>query len=137
MDFTVTYYPQFSKEFANFDTPTQDKILDFTDVFEAYGLSDFSRYEGKITHSWKGLAKNHPDAIRARKYDLWHYHIGIPEYVKRHGRYQTSDYLLHFRWPGRGNVIHLVDMNYHYDSSGKFYLPSDKYLTTSCDLLKV
>lgn len=45
-----------------------------------------------------------------------------------HGRYKTSDMVLHFQWKNKGNHISLVDMYDHYTSEGRFYLPSGHYL---------
>lgn len=42
---------QFAVEFGNYPENQQDKISDFTDVYEKYGLNDFSKYQGKISQS--------------------------------------------------------------------------------------
>ena len=53
---------------------------------------------------------------------------GIPVYNVVHGKYKTSDWVLHFQWPGQGDAINLVDVYAHYTSTGAFYLPDAKYL---------
>ncbi|MFH4214734.1 hypothetical protein WAI87_22805, partial [Acinetobacter baumannii] len=80
----------FAVEFGNYPETQQDKILDFTDVYEKYGLNDFSKYQGKISQSWRGIDKTHPIYDYAYSNNLWHYHIGIPEYVKsKYNNYLT------------------------------------------------
>ncbi|MEX6157883.1 hypothetical protein [Providencia manganoxydans] len=125
----------FAKEFANFPEDQQDKVLEFTEIYEEHGLSDFSCYEGKITYSWKGLETTDARYVYARENQLWHYHIGIPEFRSEHSKYKTSDWVLHFQWDRDSNSIFLVDMYKHYTRDGKFYLPDEKYLT--CKMKKV
>ncbi len=124
MIYTYRFSATFSNEFPNFPQDQQDKILDFLDIYEAHGLADRSRYPGKITHSWNTLLPSHPNYNHAKQNDLWHYHIGLPSYtVRPHGRYKTSDWVLHFRWPHRGTHIDIVDLYTHNKSDGTFYLP--------------
>lgn len=125
MQYTVDFFPKFQKEFANFPTEHQDKVLSFVQLFQQHGLADFTVYEGKVTPSW---VDGTPDYHFARSHDLWHYHIGIPHYTQRHGKYKTSEVVLHFQWRNMGSHISLVDMYDHYTSAGKFYLPSGSYL---------
>ncbi|NMT51012.1 hypothetical protein, partial [Vibrio parahaemolyticus] len=96
--FTWSRSKAFAKDFENFPTKDQDKILDFLDIFEEYGLADFTKYEGKITPSWKGESISSEDYQYAKDNHLWHYHIGIPDFVERHDTYKTSDWVLHFQW---------------------------------------
>ncbi len=125
MQYTVDFFPKFQKEFTNFPPEHQDKVLDFVKQFQLHGLSDFSLYEGKIAPS---AVPGTPEYYYARSHDLWHYHIGIPTYTQIHGRYKTSDMVLHFQWRNKGPHISLVDMYDHYTSAGRFYLPSGDYL---------
>lgn len=119
---------QFQKEFDNYPPDQQDLVLDFVDIVEEYGLSDFDKLEGKLSPSYN---TDDPE-----KYDyafqngLWHYHIGIPEYRVTHGKYKTSDWVLHFQWfkNKQSNEIWLLDLYSHYDSQGSFYLPPASYL---------
>lgn len=130
--FTWSFSNVFAKEFKNFSLGDQDCVLDFTDIFEVHGLSDFSKYVGKITPSWKGLDIENQEQKAtfdyAKSNGLWHYHVGIPVYVKNHGKYMTSEWVLHFQWEKGSNHIDIVDMCYHYTSTGKFYLPKPEYL---------
>jgi len=127
MPFTYAFKKRFALEFVNFPVEQQDKILDFAATFEMYGLSDFSKYVGKITPSWAGNAD--PAAYHfALQNELWHYHIGLPTYVTNHPKFKTSDWVLHFQWKNRGDHIDLLDVYSHYKSDGTFYLPGIDYL---------
>jgi hypothetical protein len=128
MTYSYGFKKQFAIEFANFPTDQQDKVLDFADTFEISGLSDFTKYAGKISPSWSGLPKFHPSAVYAKANHLWHYHIGIPNYSVVHAKYMTSDWVLHFQWTNRGSHIDLVDLYSHYKNDGSFYLPSSNSL---------
>jgi hypothetical protein len=129
-NYEVYYLPQFKKEFTNYPTYQQDKILDFTDIYEVYGLSNFDKYEGKITPSWSNLDPSDPNYSYTRDNNLWHYHIGIPEYKQMHSKYKTSKVVLHFQWEDKGNIINLVDLYNHYLRDGTFYLPPKISLIT-------
>ncbi len=119
MPFTWGVKTQFSKEFSNYPQDQQDKILEFIEIFEIYGLKgQFPRYPGKISHSWAGLAFIDARYRYAKKHDLWHYHIGIPEYQRKHPKFLTSDYVLHFQWPDEGTHIDIIDVCYHYKADG-------------------
>lgn len=129
MAFTFDFKRKFAAEFTNFPPDQQDKVLDFLATYTKYGLGDFSHYIGKVTPSWKGAAPGGPDYNYSLTNYLWHYHIGLPHYsTTTHGRYQTSDWVLHFQWPKRGDHISLVDLYSHYTSAGKFHLPPPEYL---------
>ena len=129
MSYTWEFGKQFAVEFGNYPENQQDKILDFTDVYEKYGLNDFSKYQGKISQSWRGIDKTHPIYDYAYSNNLWHYHIGIPEHVKsKYNNYLTSDMILHFQWKNRSNHIFIADITWHYKSNGEFWLPEPNYL---------
>lgn len=129
MSFEVSFSAQFALEYSRFPKYQQDKVDDFIDIFSIHGLGDFSKYPGKITYSWKGLSPTDPVCIYAKDNELWHYHIGIPTYTARPDiPYQTSDWVLHFQWPGKGTTIALVDLYSHYTSTGVFYLPPESAL---------
>ena len=129
MSYTWEFGKQFAVEFGNYPENQQDKILDFTVVYEKYGLNDFSKYQGKISRSWRGIDKTHPIYDYAYSNNLWHYHIGIPEYVKsKYNNYLTSDMILHFQWKNRSNHIFIADITWHYKSNGEFWLPEPNYL---------
>lgn len=130
--FSWDFNELFAKQFKNLSKKDQDSILDFTDIFEKHGLSDFTKYTGKISPSWSGLDTE--DEEQKAKFDyakhhkLWHYHVGLPVYVQVHGKYQTSDWVLHFQWENGSDELYIADMCYHYTEDGKFYLPTENYL---------
>lgn len=127
MTFSFGLTNQFATEFARFPESQQDKVLDFATTFQNHGLSDFTKYVGKIAPSWSGAATAH-DAKFAKDNHLWHYHIGLPSYTQLHPKYKTSDWVLHFRWIDRGDHIDLVDLYSHYRHDGTFYLPNSSCL---------
>lgn len=53
MLYNWSFHDQFAKEFKNFPEDQQNKIIEFTDVYEVHGLVDFTAHEGKIGPSWK------------------------------------------------------------------------------------
>lgn len=128
MPFTSSFKAQFAIEFARYPTDQQDKILEFIEMYEANGLSDFTIYPGKISPSWSGIDPSHPNYNYARYNNLWHYHIGIPQYILTHGKYLTSDWVLHFQWVNGSDHISLVDLYSHHTSTGIFYMPPQQYL---------
>jgi hypothetical protein len=123
----------FAVEFTRYPQDQQNAILKFALTFQEYGLDDFSKYEGKISPSWKGLAPTEPRYHYAFSNNLWHYHVGIPDYrPSKHGNnYLTSDYVVHFQVNSK-NHITLVDILFHYHADGRFHLPSEKYLNNRC-----
>lgn len=128
MTFTVRFSAQFAAEFTRFQPDQQRKITEFMALYQKVGLSDFSKYEGKLAPSGRGLAQNDPAYIYAHNNALWHYHIGLPVYKQVHPTYKTSDWVLHFQWIGKGPRIDLVDLYTHYDSDGNFYMPPENSL---------
>jgi hypothetical protein len=126
--YSFGFKKQFAREFAQFPVEQQDKILVFAETFESHGLSDFSKYVGKISPSWSGLPHTDPSYSFAQANHLWHYHIGIPSYRSVHPQYMTSDWVVHFQWVNRGTHIDLVDIYSHYKSDGSFHLPASSYL---------
>lgn len=128
--YTYTFLPQFALEFGIFPEDQQQKVLDFLEIYENYGLSDFGKYEGKISPSWVGLEESDPDYIYCHANALWHYHIGFPEYIENHPKYKTSEWVLHFQISSNSH-INIVDMYSHYDRHGIFYIPSGLFLKSS------
>ncbi len=59
---------------------------------------------------------------RVKEYNLWHYHIGIPNYEQASNGDMVSEYVLHYI-RGEDHII-IVDL----DSHPPFNLPSDEYL---------
>ncbi|MDG3394314.1 hypothetical protein P5E67_00850 [Vibrio parahaemolyticus] len=127
MTYTFSFSKQFAKEFANFEQDQRDKVTAFLINYQKYGLSDFSKFEGKITPSWKGEDISQDDYDFTTQNKLWHYHVGYPSYTQNHSKYKTSDWVLHFKREDPN--IHLVDLYVHYRVDGSFYLPPETSLT--------
>lgn len=129
MSYTWEFGKKFAVEFKNYPENQQDKILDFTDIYEENGLSDFSKFQGKIAPSWRGIDKTHPIYDFTYSNSLWHYHVGLPEYIKsKYNNYLTSDMILHFQWKNNSNHIRVLDITWHYKRNGEFWLPHSDYL---------
>jgi hypothetical protein len=132
MTFNWEFKAIFAEEFERLPQDQQDKVFDFTDIYEAHGLADFKKYPGKITQSWKGLDQTDPAFAYAYDNSLWHYHVGLPTFKQAfHGKYLTSDWVLHFQWKNwhlNAPEIALVDLYQHVDYKGKFWLPKPEYL---------
>ena len=129
MSYTWEFGKQFAVEFSNYPEKQQNKILDFTDIYEEYGLSEFSKYQGKISPSWRGIEKTDPIYDFTYSNSLWHYHVGLPEYIKsKYNNYLTSDMILHFQWKKSSTHIRILDITDHYKSNGEFWLPNRNYL---------
>lgn len=131
MSGTWDFKTLFLKEYANFPPDQQDAIDDFTDLVEAGALGNFALFQGKMSQSWSGLDPSDPVYTFAFSNNLWHYHVGIPNYHQVHSKYKTSDWVLHFQWDGwrtGGRHVSLVDCYQHYKADGSFYMPSANYL---------
>ena len=129
MSYTWEFGKQFAVEFSNYPEKQQNKILDFTDIYEEYGLSEFSKYQGKISPSWRGIEKTDPIYDFTYSNNLWHYHVGLPEYTKsKYNNDLTSDMVLHFQWKKSSTHIRILDITDHYKSNGEFWLPNRNYL---------
>lgn len=130
-NYTVSFGKLFAANFEQFSKSDQDKVLDFTDKFEECGLVNFDVFPGKVSHSWANIDSSDANYTYAQANNLWHYHVGIPQYTTRHGKYKTSDWVVHFQWEYGASHIHIVDMHYHYSSDGVFYLPDLKFFEKS------
>ena len=129
MSYTWEFGKKFAVEFNNYPENQQDKILDFTDIYEENGLSDFSKFQGKIAPSWRGIDKTNPIYDFTYSNSLWHYHVGLPDYIKsKYNNYLTSDMILHFQWKNNSNHIRVLDITWHYKRNGEFWLPHSDYL---------
>lgn len=123
MTYTVSFTVQFAREFQVFPVYQQTAITSFITTYQAHGLDNQTKFQGRVSPSWHNLPPNHPDYQYAYANDLWHYHLGLPEYNGSQQWGRVSDWLLHFQWKERGPHISLVDVYHHYRSDGTFYLP--------------
>lgn len=127
--YTFEFGKLFLEEYKNYPKDQQNAVALFIKTFLTYGLNDFSKFEGKVACSWKGLSDNHPHFTFAKDNSLWHYHIGIPDYQQSpYFEYKTSDYVLHFMLLCNRTKIVLIDTTCHYRVDGSFWLPRPEYL---------
>lgn len=81
----VLYGVKFHKHLQNFPQADQLKILAFVRHVQAYGLMDLV---GRNKSS-DDVPRSNPNWLERVKYaqehQLWHYHIGIPEYYGEDG----------------------------------------------------
>lgn len=128
MTYTVSFSQIFGQEFSRSPEPEQNAVASFIATFQAVGLADQTKYPGRISPSWANIPQDHPNAIHAKKYDLWHYHVGLPDYTGVATWDKVSDWLLHFQWRKTATHVHLVDLYQHHRHDGSFYLPAEKRL---------
>ena len=112
----------FLKHFNNFPKADQIKIRAFAKHIEQFGFDGLqgrnkSSDDAPVTHpNWSERI------IYAKTHNLWHYHIGIPNYEKSEKGDYTSEYVLHYI---KGDdFIKLVDLSAH----PPLNLPSLEYL---------
>lgn len=127
--YKISYGIQFLKEYPHYPPDQQNAIALFLKVFTKYGLKDFSKFEGKVSPSWKNVDESSPVYKFTKGNKLWHYHVGIPYYKKsNYYDYKTSDYILHFMLLDNQKEIVVIDITPHYDSYRNFWLPKPNYL---------
>ena len=109
-EFGTTFLSYYS---GRFSVTTVDKIDDFIEHFESKGLWG---WKGKLGPSSKvpTAAQNRVLIVaKARKYGLWHVHIGDPHFSDTwHGNYCVSDWVLHFQKISV-NHIKLLELGFH------------------------
>jgi len=120
---TVKFGQVFINRFNNYPIPDQKKIADF-----AYhiNISGFSGLPGRNKSSDDVDTNDHLfiEKVKfAKENNLYHYHIGIPEYdtTNQIGDW-TSEYILHYRF--LDNVVLIADLDNH----PPFTLPDIKFL---------
>lgn len=113
----------FINRFNKFPVTDQEKIFDFTTHIK---LNGFSGLPGRNKQS-TDVDKNDHQFLKkvhyARKNNLWHYHIGIPDYDKTNqfGDW-TSKYIIHYQL--FNETVKVID----FDSHPPFTLPPEDYL---------
>lgn len=115
----VTFGRKIKNHLHNFSEQDRQKILDFAIHVQQNGLD---LLPGKNKRS-DGFSNDDPQFANkmalVKKYNLWHYHIGIPSYKDSLlGDYKTSEYILHYA--RRADSIEIVDLGRH----PPFHLPS-------------
>ncbi|WP_043781691.1 hypothetical protein [Delftia acidovorans] len=120
-NYIVHFNLQFAQELTRVREDQQLAVGEFVSTFQSCGLQDPTKYPGRISPSWLNAGAQNFDF--AKRHDLWHYHLGLPEYRRGRSVGGTSDWLLHFQWRNSGDEITLLDMYQHYTTRGDFYLP--------------
>lgn len=96
----------------------------FIDHVQEHGLINL---KGRLKPSWD-VPNDDPFWKKkvdfARHWDLWHYHLGMPEYDESNGHGDcTSQWVLHLRRHPCGTRTEIVD----WDKHPPFQLPEEKY----------
>lgn len=119
---TVSFSETFNLYYSTRYSPkTVEKIDDFIDHFEQYGLfgntaKGYPAWIGKVSPSWK-VPDGYPDKDsiehHARTNLLWHAHLGDPVFINTsHGKYKVSDWVIHFQKLSDTH-IKLLELGYH------------------------
>tara|TARA_R110000751_G_C13575176_1_gene459133 strand:+ start:245 stop:622 length:378 start_codon:yes stop_codon:yes gene_type:complete len=108
----VTFGKEIKKHLLNFSEQDRQKILNFALHVIEHG---FNLLPGKNKRS-DGFRNDDPlfasKMALVKKYNLWHYHIGIPFYTDSpSGEYKTSEYILHYM--KRDDSIEIVYLGRH------------------------
>ncbi|MDO4223032.1 MAG: hypothetical protein Q4D05_03260 [Acinetobacter sp.] len=107
----VFFSQSFSKKLVNFPRADQLKIKAFKDHIQQHG---FIGLKGRNKSS-DNVPKDNPKWLETVKHaqanHLWHYHIGIPEYIELASGECVSQYVLHYVL-GDG-FIKIVDLSPH------------------------
>lgn len=99
-----------SANFLNFDTELQLKITEFAVHVEQHGLKGLQGRNKSSAIANPHTKRQKAQFAFAQKHCLWHYHIGIPEYIGEFGD-MTSQMILHYiRY---NEFIVLVDITEH------------------------
>ncbi|WFF38112.1 hypothetical protein LU290_07565 [Moraxella nasibovis] len=108
----------FKEVYPKFDDEIRQAVARFIDHTESYGIKGLQGRNKPSIPSNLHTKKQLKNAKFAQKYCLWHYHLGIPEYIKQENGDLTSEYILHYCY--YDDLIVLVDIASH----PPFELPS-------------
>lgn len=117
----IRFSNAFKARMPNFDDNTKQAILEFIAHTEQHGLKGLAGRNKSSADLTDTTKKGIQRAKYAQKHCLWHYHIGIPEYVGEHGD-MTSQMVLHYI--RQDEFIVLVDIAQH----PPFKLPEESLL---------
>ena len=101
-----------------FDLAIQRAVFEFARYVEMHGFKGLQGRNKSSVLPNPTTKKEHKHAKFAQKYCLWHYHLGIPEYIEQRNGDKTSEYILHYCY--YHDLIVLVDIGTH----PPFILPS-------------
>lgn len=110
-EMNVIFADKFSKIMVNFPKQDREKIFAFAYHVKKFGLINLKGRNKSSDH----VPTNDPNwrdkVAYAQKYQLWHYHIGIPDYSTANNGDLVSEYLLHYILGD--DFIKIVDLSPH------------------------
>ncbi|MFT4928422.1 MAG: hypothetical protein ACI8WB_004541 [Phenylobacterium sp.] len=110
IEFGATFLSYYNDRFS---ATTVDRVDDFIEHFEHKGLWGWKGKLGPSSKVPEAVSNRAVIVAKAQKYQLWHAHIGDPYFEDTwHGRYQVSDWVLHFQKISP-NHIKLLELGYH------------------------
>lgn len=119
----VIFGQKFTNHYQNFTKSDQDKINKFIYHISRHGLTNLT---GRNKSS-DNVPTDDPNwaakVAYAKKHQLWHYHIGIPDYHTASNGDQVSEYVLHYILGD--DFIKIVEL----DSHPPMNLPNVDYLS--------
>lgn len=118
----VEFGDDFGKKFKNFPKNDRFKIFEFIYHVENFGFVGLQGRNKSSDHVPTDDPNWSQKVTYAQRYQLWHYHIGIPNYQGTKQGDLTSEYILHYRL--LEDRIILVAMSTH----PPFQLPSEQEL---------
>ncbi|WP_066803994.1 hypothetical protein [Moraxella oblonga] len=114
----VIFADWLKQNFLSLDEVVRLAIVDFAVHVEENGVRELQGRNKSSILPNPTTKKEYKHAKFAQKYCLWHYHLGIPEYIEQRNGDKTSEYILHYCY--YHDVIVLVDIGTH----PPFSLPS-------------
>lgn len=117
----VAFADSFAQNFLQFDDDVRDAIMNFVIHIETHGLHKLAGRNKSSALPNPHTKRQQANFIYAQKHCLWHYHIGIPQYVGEDGD-MTSEYIVHYQ--RFDDEIVLIDLDFHLP----FTLPTEEKL---------
>ena len=109
-------------EMGSLDESVQQAIFDFASHVERHGLKGLKGRNKSSAIPNPHTKRQRANFKHAQKNCLWHYHIGLPEYVEQANGEFTSEMVLHYM--RLNDCVVLVDVATH----PPFNLPSNEKL---------
>ena len=107
-------------EMGSLDESVQQAIFDFASHVETHGFKGLKGRNKSSAIPNPHTKRQRANFKHAQKNCLWHYHIGLPEYVEQANGEFTSEMVLHYM--RLNDCVVLVDVATH----PPFNLPSDE-----------
>lgn len=111
----------FYELFLSLSEEHQQKIFEFIAHVEQHDLKNLAGRNKSSALPNPHTKRQQANFAYAQKHCLWHFHIGIPDYVGEHGD-MTSEYILHYK--RLDDEIVIVDLTIH----PPFKLPNENAL---------